>query len=459
MSKVLVLVLTEPGDEFAQTTRDLDAQQLSYAEFAATFLVGTTDDAELARLARLVERRPNLATLPVTGGNWADAASKAIAGAGATHVLVVRSGTGLFPQALPRLVDVAAAGHDVVVGRQVGRPLWGSANGAGPVAAVLVAADHVPSGVQPRGGQSAEEWLAGWHAAVLAATEKPAALEEYPTLRAVPTATAAPVIDIVSADATWTGRQISVRAGIRSATPELDPVLVLRGPEGIEYRVPTDRQANGSVIELTGQVDVGTAALGAALTNGEWIVAVETTGPGQLFAAALPKVKLPAAIIDGRPVLVTVRAEHFELQVGLVRRGFFRAEPEEAEITESARGTVLSLPLRPLHSADTSSVPGRLLIGKLPVPAELDLSGERPLLKACLSGLSGSYPLSVAFGHLNPVSLKLLLVVDGTGQMELVHRERPGSDDPTDTSTGGVRARVRDALPESVVSGLKKLRR
>ena len=58
----LVLVLTEPGDEFAQTTRDLDGQQLPYAGFAATFLVRTTDDAELARLARLVERRPNLAT-------------------------------------------------------------------------------------------------------------------------------------------------------------------------------------------------------------------------------------------------------------------------------------------------------------------------------------------------------------------------------------------------------------
>ena len=310
------------------------------------------------------------------------------------------------------------------------------------MAAVLVAADKVATGPQPGGAQSADEWLAGWHETVLAAAEKPAPLEDYPMLRGA--ATRARLRGSTSSAPRRAGPTAAapIRAGVRAATAERDPVLVLRGPDGIEHRSPPS--ARGTVTELTGEIDIGTAALGAAWATADWVVGVETTGPGELLAAELPKVNLPSSIVDSRPVLVTVRAERLELQVGVVRRSYLRPEPEDAEITESAGGTVLSLPLHPSHSADTSSVPGRLLIGKLPVPAELDLSGDRPRLKACLSGLSGSYPLSVAFGHPRPVLAEAAPLVDGIGQMELVHRSAGQEGSPAGAAgaaAGGVRPR------------------
>ena len=120
----------------------------------------------------------------------------------------------------------------------------------------------------------------------------------------------------------------------------------------------------------------------------------------------------------------------------------------------------LVLPLHGLHVADTHTVPGSVYLGGLKVPATILVDGGSVCLRVWLSGLAGRYPMSVAFGHVKRVPLGLVLEVDGVGSMKLVPEPAPvaaPAATTVDTSRGGLLARARQALPEPVAQGLRKV--
>lgn len=462
--KACVLVLTERLDGLARTSRDLDAQALSFADFGATFLAGDLTADDLERLDDLVSRRPNRSVVRVPDdSDWSSAVRSAIDTAKAEYVIAVTIGDGFLPEALPRLLTLAESGNDVVIARQAGRPVWLERSDAGPVAAAVVSS-RLAASVLPGALPTATDWLDAWHTAVLAEGTSVAVLEDYPALRPSPDVVPADRVEVFNAEAAWEGSQLRVRAIVGTTTPKVDPTLVLRGPDNREYALPTQREGREGTVRLTGEIDIERAALGAPLPDGEWTVGVVATQPGFLAEGVLPKSPLKAGLVHGRPVVPTLRGDKLRLQIGAVRRNYLKADPTKAHIVESARGTALNLPLEDLHVAETSAVPGALLLGRLKIPATVEVVDGNPQLHAWLSGLAGRYPLSVAFGHDRPVSMDLALVVDGVGQMHLERTPKKGVGTPRTTQPPQPSSarkkglvRVREALPAPLVGGLSRV--
>ncbi len=231
--------------------------------------------------------------------------------------------------------------------------------------------------------------------------------------------------------------------------------------------VATEREGREGTVHLSGEIDVQTAALGEPLPAGEWTVGVTATQPGFHAEGVLPKTDLAPALVGGRPVVPALRGDTLRLQVGRVRRNYFDADPATAHIIETARGTRLTLALDGLHVADTTSVSGSLILGRLKVPASVEVTDGRATLQAWLSGLAGSYPVSVDFGHERPVRTGLSLEVDGVGQMRLVRAAKqkpagkpvqaPPQGQPAGVPRRGGLVRVREALPAPVLSGLSRV--
>jgi len=285
--------------------------------------------------------------------------------------------------------------------------------------------------------------------------------------RPSPDAVPAEKVQVHSAEAAWEGNLLNVQAVVGTTSPKVDPALVLRGPEDLEYPVATKLEGREGTVHLSGEIDVQTSASGRPLPAGEWTVGVMATQPGFLAEGDLPKTRLQDALVGGRPVVPTRRGDKLRLQVGAVRPNYFDADPATAQIVETARGTRLTLPLNNLHVADTTSVPGFLFLGGLKVPASVEVVDGRPTLQAWLSGLARTYPVSVDFGHVRPVKAGLKLVVDGVGQMSLARAavQKPkrspaqaGSGKVSKAAPrGGSLARVRDALPAPVRSALSRV--
>ena len=456
--RALVIVLCDTLDQLGRTSGSLDDQTLGAADHSASYLGAGLGAEETQRLAALARRRPHVRAV-ATEDRGASLQAE-LTETGATHVLVVENGAHLQPEALERLLAVADKGSDVVVGRQVGRPTWG-AGSSGPVAAVLAAAPIVASLDVPAGAPSAHAWLQRWHDALLAAPGEPGVLEDYPTLAADLGASAPADLVIQRADGGWEAGTLVLDAVVSPGSSGLgEPTFVLWGLRGLEYLVETTVSAEDAGTRLTGRLDVRSGALGAPLPDGAWDVGIRAMGPGILQSSLVPRFELPAGIVEGRAVVSTLRTSHLKLQVGSVRRRFFRALPEAATITESATGTALALPLEGPHLADDEPLEGSLYLGGLRIPATITTTGGQAVLHAFLSGLAADYPMSVSFGHREPVSLGLTLAVDGAGAMRLVPRaavSKPAAAPASAEAPTGRLARARRALPEPVVRGLKRV--
>ena len=458
--RVHVLVLCDQLDELAGTSGALDAQRLAYSDFAVGYAYPDADPAAVDRLEDLASKRPNCSLVVSGEGGWSPAVERLLADTDAAYLLVLRVGETLFPEALERLVALADQGHDVVVGRRVGRPVWGAPGSRGPVAAALVSTARArTSGVPAQGAaERVEAWLDGWHEILLAAADSVVALEDYPVLASAGSSTPR-FVTVQQPSAAWDGATLLLGATV-PAPDGPEPAFAVRGPDGIEFPVPTQIQRSGESFRLSGRLDPATAALGGPLGDGSWTVGVSTSAPGDAAWTPLPQEARLSALIGGRPVVSTLREEHLELQVGKVRRRYFKADPAEASITESVDGIELVLPLHGVHVAGTDVVHGSAYLGRLRIPATIRVDGDNVFLHVWLSGLAGEYPVSVDFGHVKPVPLGMTLEADGVGSMRMVapRRAAPGATTSTPVdSSDTLLGRVRRVLPAPVAHGLRKV--
>ncbi len=458
--RVHVLVVCDQLDELARTAGALDAQRLAYSDFAVGYAYPVADPAGSGRLEDLASKRPNCSLVRCGEGGWSSAVEGLLADTEAAYLLVLRAGEMIFPEALERLVDLAEKGHDVVVGRRVGSPVWGATELRGPVAAVLVSTARARTSSVPTHGavETVEAWLDGWHDTLLAAADSPVALEDYPVLAPSAGSTQG-FVTVQQASAGWEGGTLLLGATIPTWDgPE--PAFAVRGPGEIEFSVPTQSERSEESVRLTGRLDPATAALGGALGDGSWTVGVVTSAPGHATWTPLPHGGSLSALIGGRPVASTLRKQHLELQVGKVRRRYFKTDPAEAVITESVDGIELVLPLHDVHVAGTGVVHGSAFLGRLRIPATIRVDASRVSLHVWLSGLAGAYPLAVDFGHVKPVPLGMTLEVDGVGSMRMVatRRAAPGAAPSTPVdSPDTLLGRVRRVLPAPVANGLRRV--
>jgi hypothetical protein len=100
-------------------------------------------------------------------------------------------------------------------------------------------------------------------------------------------------------------------------------------------------------------------------------------------------------------------------------------EVTAAKVVESARGSVLTLPLPELYCFETECLEGRLFLDKIAVPARIEIDNGVAQLCAWVSGVAGDQPLAVQFAPSALQMLGMTLRIDGLGAMTVIPTPPP----------------------------------
>jgi hypothetical protein len=159
--------------------------------------------------------------------------------------------------------------------------------------------------------------------------------------------------------------------------------------------------ASGWRVTVSADADFGSGARG--LPKGAHQVVLEAPGlPGNpLLALRRGGLHLPAVVGD---LLVTARHEAkagLHVDVGAAKQSLLRhLDPAGGRIEESMTGSALTIPTPEIHvwppERRGEPVPGKVLLGGLPFPAELTLNP--PMVHCLVSGMPGSVAIQTRFG-------------------------------------------------------------
>ena len=127
-------------------------------------------------------------------------------------------------------------------------------------------------------------------------------------------------------------------------------------------------------------------------------------------------------------------------------------DPDDVSVVESSLGSVMTVVLPYAAGAD-ASLPARLSLGSLRVPARVDCRDGRASFTAFVSGLCGDAEISGQFGHSRFQSSGVSLIIDGVGAMTAVRTSALAVVSPSRTqltsSTGLPRTLPAPASPVS----------
>ena len=199
---------------------------------------------------------------------------------------------------------------------------------------------------------------------------------------------------------------------------------VVRPSDGTEWLAPPadvqlDRGA-ATGLRVTATLRPQVLAGGAPLANGTWrpVLVLGGAGWSQRLRVPAPKGLVRSALCGDVVVVCHQDGGHLALDVGAVRTPVVPAvDAAAATVVESARGSVLSAPVRDLDLPPGREVDGLLRIGDLPVRAVLRADPDGATLSACVSGLPGSYPLATKFSRAPFAATGASLEVAGDGTM------------------------------------------
>jgi hypothetical protein len=460
-AQISVLVIVEDADGLVETVRSLDLQTLPRSQYDVHVLLATTDTHLADRLRSLEKRRPNVVFVDASAGLGA-AVSSTLDGLDDVLVLPLAAGTLLHAEALERLAGAATGG--AVAGRRSGDGAVLPASTARPLTTPLTfLAAPLPEARAAAGAATSApvpEWLSTWQQAVLAQEQPVTELLDYPAVRGQEVVTLGQA-DVREPELSWQGTRLHLRVGVAAhglGTPTDATFFLHHVGLGLEYLVDAQVTLEGSELLLTGSFDPSDAALGSELPGGEWLVAFEVASGADVLRALVPNSRITPAIINGRPVMRTIQRDELGLQVDRARRSLVDADPDSAEITESVAGTRMVLPLRNLYLGGTPVVTGTIVLGRLPVRADIRDTPDGPVLEAWLSGLVGSYPIGVKFGGAPVRSTGLVLEVDGIGGMRVAKAKTkpagPNAGPGADPTPATIVDRLRAAVPDPVAKAL-----
>ncbi|CAA9327120.1 MAG: hypothetical protein AVDCRST_MAG48-2954 [uncultured Friedmanniella sp.] len=410
--ELTVVVDTAEGDDLPELLRSLDESTLPSGRFELLLLT-RTPAPEVTDWPRFAARRPNV-RLVAEGDSWTDQAR-------GTFLLHLRAGQRLFPEALERLLEAAAgadldavAGREVVPGGLVDPRLLEDATGItddvedlldGPVV-LRRRASRAADGAPPLVG------VVGRYPATLRAHRG----EQAGTLSPAPTLD----IPVLSWEGAVVGLRLSGRVPASGASSPRPLVLVRELTTGLCFPVPSTSSAEPGPDDdvrwsAHGRLDLRTAAAGAPLPSGEWQLEVAVAGAGgPARPHPVPETALPVALVDDR--VVVTAGPGLVLDVGPTARGCpaFPA-PEAATVSESAAGCRLELRLTGWHVTGDQVVRAKIALDRLRLPAQVVSRDGEAVLTAFISGLAGTYPLSLQLGRapLQPTGLAVAVAGDG----------------------------------------------
>lgn len=454
----VVVPVHELGPWLTGLVHSLDAQTLPVDAFETVFVVPDLSGPVAARLRDLADHRPNVrvdaAAIPDGGGTW----TVHLGESPAEHE------PRLFPEALQRLADFGDQ-HDcgVVLGR--------ATYGTGLVADDFLRSDRVLDGPIPITESTRALRLRRSDGV---ANDKVGLVGSYPCVRlaTAPAGGGAGPPSVDERRAEWVAGRvvITVEGAADTAVGDATVALAVRHMRtGAEFWLPTrDAVVADGRFRAVADIDVRTAAAGAALDDGPWqlLVGLHADGWGQLQRAPVPPTPLPPGIVDGRPVVPFTAARGIVLDVGATRTPLLsKLRAEGATVAESAQGTRLTLPLEDLAVTGQVRLRGRLLLGKFPLPAEVIGEGGHARLECLLSGLPGTSRLFMKFGNAPAAPTGLTLTISPVGTMTVAPtpRRRPVATPPArkPAPTAAERARMaaarrRRRLARSPVSRLRR---
>ena len=427
--EVSVVVAAGGASPVLPLLRSLDEQSMPVDRFEVVLVDEGLPAAELDSLRRVAARRPNL-TLAAAADPWLESLR-------GRWVLTVGPDHRLFPEALDRLLGCADAHHlDVVAARTVqprqsfspaylsdSAGLEGGDRDAALAGSVLLASRDLvrstPAGIE-----------------VVGEGARVGVLSTYPAAARLAAPTLPPTnveLSVGHAALSWAsgGLELVLNGALASRVGiDLTPVVLLRhAGTQLSYLLPSQGEVESledqatTVWHCSSRFSPLTAAAGQPLPEGLWELDVCVTGQGG--ASAPVPVKLPAvnpAILPGLLVSAGTSTNGvLQLDVGATRHPLVsQPEPVGATVQESARGSLLRLPLPAVHVQTGTTVSGAIALGRLELPATIEVSGGVAVLSAYVSGLPGVSPISARFGAGQLRQTGLSLDIAAAGSMTVV---------------------------------------
>lgn len=265
-------------------------------------------------------------------------------------------------------------------------------------------------------------------------------------------------LDAQSTTADWTDGVLglTIRGTVRGVPApdlpsDLDIRLSIRSPNGAEHDLATDAtltadEDGGVTVVARCELDVARAAAGEALAAGRWLVRARLTGTGSghAISVALPACRVPGAVIDGTPVSVFQTDGKLQLDVGAHGHGFLPVpfKPDQASVSESARGALLTLTMPNLVVRGQATIPSALFLGSFRLPATFRTGDDGARLDCYVSGLAGVSVLEAKVGAAKRQPTGLQLRIGAAGDMAVEVAARPavtrtsGSKAPAEPAPG-----------------------
>lgn len=427
--QISVVVATDGTRSASRLIGSLDAQTLPSADFELVILDRGLPETERDSLRRVASRRPNIRIVE-SGEDWTAEAGD--------YVLGAQPEQKLFPDTLARLSGFAREHSlDVVAGRPV-QPrqalaapfladapyVEGPSRGTALTSTVVLARrDRVT-----RDGDPVAVDAEGASIGVLASY--PASDDQVLSFSAE---LGKPRVD--QPRAAWEAAALVVRLGGSASTvADLDTLVVVARQIGthLTYVLPVEDvtiervadRADECAWSGTVHIDPRQAAAGQPLPPGTWELDVILSGPDGATAPSTVPAGAPtrtALLGDVVVAVATSKIGALQLDVGPSREPVIaEVNPVLAEVAETARGSELRVRLPELHTHDFTSLAGQLGLGKLLLPAKIEVGDGEARLIAFVSGLAGRVPLSAKFGRSPLQPLGVSLAISGTGVMTVV---------------------------------------
>jgi len=494
--KISVVAYVDSYDAaLVDLVKSIDAQSLSYRDFELIFLVAEAETTLRGRLEQLARYRPNVEAR-LSEGDWSEALVSVSGEVAAPLVLPlaprVNGGVArLHAEGLQRLSDFLQDHQCDLVAARASSPAK-----ATPIPAFF---RHDQAPAEPRfltaivgnsifGYRSEFVRRNGLVLDTSSAQKISEITDRIGILGSCPivaqyggpdSATPGGEPAVATPGETFTGVSASWReGGIRFATESLttkEPMTVhlsiLHAASGVEYWLPTTTE------ETRGwDLDVRSAALGGPLADGRWTVMINAYGDGDtpLLRSPFPARHLTTGLVDGKLIAPTDVDGAFVIDVGATRvPGVPHLDLDHVQITEDARGPLLTAQLPDVHTAGSSMVDGVVILDRLKLPARLypDKKGAR--LECYVSGLAGERVLVTKFGASPAAPTGLSLVISPVGRLSVIETPTvpqaagpPAERTPADSKSsplihprGTVLSRVRHAVPDPLEPVAQRLRR
>jgi len=148
-------------------------------------------------------------------------------------------------------------------------------------------------------------------------------------------------------------------------------------------------------------------------------------GDEPVLRSPFPAAPMPAGFVDGKLIVPTEIDGALVVDVGATKvPPVSKLELDQVQITEDARGALLTARIPRIQAVGDSVVDGVVILDRLKLPARLFIDdGEGARIECFVSGLAGEHAIATQFGRSPAAQSGLSLVISAVGELSV--REAP----------------------------------